>query len=393
MAEQPRYRRFSVLYRIEHWVLTASFGLLAVTGIVQIYFAAPLAQAIVGGLGGIEAVRLLHRIAAVVLMLETIFHLGHVGYRVFVLRTPMSMLPGVHDLRNGLRAVLYNLGLRRERPQQGFYTFEEKLEYWAVVWGTIVMGVTGFILWNPIATTRLLPGMVVPAAVVAHGLEATLAILAIIVWHVYHVHLRHFNRSIFTGYLTEEEMLDEHPAALARIKAGEQPRRAAPEAVARRRRIFVPAYALLAALMLVAVYFFVAHEETAIATVPPAHEAVIFVPLTPTPFPTVPATVPTPTPGAQLPSAADVSWERGIGRLLDRRCVDCHGGSEVLGDLNLRTLEGALAGGVTGPAVVPGEGHTSLLITRQAGGDHPGQLTQAELALVMHWIELGAPRE
>jgi cytochrome b subunit of formate dehydrogenase len=374
-------------------VLTISFSLLAVTGLVQIYFATDLAQAIVGGLGGIEFVRLLHRIAAVVLMLETILHLGHVGYRVFVLRTPMSMLPGVQDVRNAIQAVTYNLGLRRERPQQGFYTFEEKLEYWAVVWGTVVMGVTGFILWNPIASTRLLPGVVVPAAVVAHGLEATLAVLAIIVWHVYHVHLRHFNKSIFTGYLTEEEMEDEHPAALARIKAGRTPRRSLPEVEAQRRRVFVPAFAVAAAVMLVGVYFFVAYEETAIATLPPAEEIVVFAPLTPTPFPTVPPVAPTSTPGASLPADAEATWERGIGRLVDRKCVECHGGSQTLGELDLRTYESALAGGVSGPAIVRGEGHTSLLITRQSSGDHPGQFSPEELELVLHWIELGAPED
>jgi cytochrome b subunit of formate dehydrogenase len=366
---------------------------LSLTGIVQIYFATDLAQAVVGGLGGIEVVRLVHRVAAVVMMLETIFHLGHLGYRLFVLRTPMSMLPGVQDVRNGLQAVLYNLGIRKDRPQEGFYTFAEKLEYWAVVWGTVVMGITGFILWNPIASTRLLPGIVVPAAVVAHGLEATLAVLAIIVWHIYHVHLRHFNRSIFTGYLTEEEMLDEHPAALARIKAGRLPRQAPPEVMARRRRIYLPAFAVLAVVMLAAVYFFVAYEETAIATVPPAEELEVFAPLTPTPFPTVPPTLPTSTPGAGSPATVEVAWERGIGGLLEQRCVDCHGGEEVQGGLNLRTYEGAMAGGDSGPAIVPGEGHTSLLMARQASGGHPGQLTSAELALVLHWIEIGAPEE
>ena len=393
MAEQQRYKRFSVVYRIEHWVLTVSFGLLALTGLVQIYYATNLAQAVVGGFGGIEVVRIVHRVAAVVMMLETIYHLGHLGYRVFVLRVPMSMLPGVEDVRNGVNTLLYNLDRRKERPQEGFYTFAEKLEYWAVVWGTIIMGLTGFILWNPIATTQILPGIVVPAAVVAHGLEATLAVLAIIVWHVYYVHLRHFNRSIFTGYLTEEEMLDEHPAALARIKAGQVRPPSPPEAVARRRRIFVPVYAVIAVLMLAAVYFFVAYEETAIATVPPAEDVVVFAPLTPTPFPTVPAVLPTSTPGASLPSAVDVSWDAGIGGMLEQRCVECHGGGAMEGELDLRSYEAAMAGGASGPAIVPGEGHTSLLITRQASGAHPGQLTSAELELVLHWIEIGAPEE
>ncbi len=123
MAEQHRYHRFSVIYRVEHWVLTISFGLLAITGLVQIYFATDLAQAVVGSFGGIEVVRYVHRIAAIVMMLETIFHLGHLGYRVFVLRVPMSMLPGIADARNGLNTFLYNLDLRKERPEEDFYTF------------------------------------------------------------------------------------------------------------------------------------------------------------------------------------------------------------------------------------------------------------------------------
>ena len=64
-----------------------------------------------------------------------------------------------------------------------------------------------------------------------------------------------------------------------------------------------------------------------------------------------------------------------------------------MGGLDLRTYEGALAGGSSGPAIVRGEGHTSLLITRQMSGDHPGQFTPEELDLVLHWIELGAPAE
>ncbi len=70
------------------------------------------------------------------------------------------------------------------------YTWEEKVEYWSLLWGTIVMIVTGFMLWNPIATARFLPGEFIPAAQVVHGGEALLAILAVLVWHFYSVHLR-----------------------------------------------------------------------------------------------------------------------------------------------------------------------------------------------------------
>ena len=105
-------------------------------------------------------------------------------------------------------------------PQMGRYTFEEKMEYWAFVWGAIIMGATGFMMWNPISTVKFLPGEVIPAAKAAHGGEALLAVLAIIIWHMYGVHIKRFNKSMWTGKMSEEEMLHEHPLELADIKAG-----------------------------------------------------------------------------------------------------------------------------------------------------------------------------
>ena len=33
-----------------------------------------------------------------------------------------------------------------------------------MLWGPAVMGLTGFILWNPIAAAKILPGQFIPAA-------------------------------------------------------------------------------------------------------------------------------------------------------------------------------------------------------------------------------------
>jgi mono/diheme cytochrome c family protein len=263
------------------------------------------------------------------------------------------------------------------------------------------MGITGFMLWNPIATTRILPGSLVPAAKLAHSLEALLAVLAILIWHVYAVHLRHFNKSIFTGDLTEEEMEDEHPKTLARIKAGEVQPVPDAETLRRRRMIFWPVYAVVAAVMLVGIYFFVAFEETAIATVPPPEDVVVFAPLTPTPLPTVPPTptpspappTATPAPGAveETPPAEEaLTWDAGIGELMQQKCVSCHSSDNPLGGLDVSSYLAVMSGGSSGPAVVPGESDTSLLVSRQVGGDHPGQFTEEELGQVVEWIEAGA---
>jgi len=382
MDEDRKYLRFPLSYRIEHWVLMLSFTVLAITGLVQKYASASLSEGIVALLGGVEQVRIIHRSAAIVLMLEAIYHVGVVGYRLFVHRVRPTILLTWDDGRVALQTLLYNLGLRKERPLQGRYTVEEKIEYWAVVWGTLIMAVTGFMMWNPIATTRFLPGEFVPAAKAAHGNEALLAVLAILAWHVYHVHLRHFNKSIFTGYLTEVEMQEEHPLELTEGEAAVTVEE--PKVLARRRQTFFAAYGVLAAVMLVGIYLFVTLEETAITTVPPPEQVVVYAPLTPTPLPTP---LPTPTP---LPQVA-ISWEGGVAALLQERCDTCHNSTVKSGGLDLSSYERALTGGASGPAIVPGDPTASLLVARQATGDHPGQLSGEELALIRRWIEAGAP--
>jgi formate dehydrogenase gamma subunit len=263
------YRRFALSDRVQHATMALSFIVLAVTGLPQkyIYLNAPYLDDLIDLLGGLETVRVIHRWAATVLMLVTIYHLLAVAHRVLVRRLALSMLPRYQDVVDALRSVRYNLGLSKERAPADRYTWEEKVEYWSLIWGTIVMIGTGFMLWNPVATARFLPGEVIPAAQVVHGGEALLAILAVLVWHFYSVHLRHFNRSMFTGEMSEHEMAEEHPLELERRKGGVE---SAPDpaAVAHRQRIFTPIAGLVAALLIAAIYWFVTFEQTAITTVP-----------------------------------------------------------------------------------------------------------------------------
>lgn len=361
----------------------ASFTTLAVTGLVQKFAQNPLSRGIVLGLGGVENVRSIHHVAATVMMIVAVYHILAVGYRVYVKRRRFSILPGPMDFRNAFEAVKYYLGLKQSPPQQGRYTFEEKVEYWAVVWGTVIMVVTGFMMWNPIATTRILPGEFIPAAKAAHGAEAVLAVLAILLWHMYHVVVKHFNRSMFNGHLTEEEMLEEHPLELADIKAGLQPPRVAPEEIVKRRRKYLPVSAVISLVLTLGIIYFVTFEETALATIPPAERAEVFVPLTPTPLPTP---LPSPTPA----EVAELTWEGGVGANFAGKCVACHNSTSLLGGLDLSDYQAAMTGGESGPVILPGDAENSPIIAIQEAGGHPGQLTDEELDAVRQWIEAGA---
>lgn len=385
MSAVKTYQRFTPARRIEHGLLILTFTTLAVTGLPQRYAAAAWAESMIRLFGGVETIRLIHRFAATLLMLEAVYHFVSVAYRVVVRRVRMTMLPVLQDALDAWQAFLHNLGLAKQRPQMGRYTFEEKVEYWSLIWGTVVMIVTGFMMWNPIATARFLPGQFIPAAKTAHGGEALLAVLAIIVWHVYGVHLRRFNNSMWTGSLTEREMIREHPLELADIKAGLAERPVDPAVLRKRQASFFPVAGLLSVALLAGIYVFVTFEHTAITTLPPQERVAVFVPQTPTPLPTLP-----PTAMAAPVSASSFTWEGYVGPLFKQKCSACHG---AVAGLSLASYADAMKSSNNGAVILAGEADNSRLVVKQAQGNHPGQLTGEELARVKEWISQGAPEK
>ena len=137
------YERFPLARRIEHWVMMLSFTILAITGLPQRFSSSPISIAFVGILGGIETLRSIHHIAAIVMMLGTAWHLLVFGYLSYVRRTRLTMLPTFQDAKDAWGALMYNIGRAPSPPQMGRYTFEEKMEYWAFVWGARWSGSAG----------------------------------------------------------------------------------------------------------------------------------------------------------------------------------------------------------------------------------------------------------
>lgn len=273
------YPRFRLGARIEHVILMVSFTLLAITGLPQKYALSAWGEATIALFGGIETIRIVHRYAAFVLTVGSVYHILTSAYRLYVKREKMRILPNrrdLHDLRDTIR---HNLGLLPAPPRMAKFNFGEKFEYWAVVWGTAIMALTGFVLWNPIAIVRFLPGELIPAAKAAHGGEALLAVLAILIWHLYNVLVKHRNFSIFTGYMTRSQMEEEHALELERLDQGESPWQVIEVTeLRRRRRIFLVASVVAGAAMLATVYWAATFEETAITTIPRVTRE-IFVPL------------------------------------------------------------------------------------------------------------------
>jgi formate dehydrogenase gamma subunit len=302
-SDRKQYKRFSPQQRFEHFVLIVTFVGLALTGLPQKYPTETWAKSMIEVMGGIESTRIIHRFLATLLMIEAIYHGGVISYKLFVLGYRAVMMPGLRDLRDLRDWFLFNLGLKAEHPHLPRYNFGEKAEYWALIWGTVIMVITGFIMWNPIAVAKYLPGEIIPAARAAHGGEALLAVLSILTWHMYNVHFKGFNRSMFTGKISHEAMRAEHAEELEAIEQGAKPFQMPAEVLAGRKRLFWPYAAAMTAILVGVLYFFVTFETSSIATVP-RQDVLIFAPRI--------------TPEAADPAVGAALWPT-------LRCARCHG--------------------------------------------------------------------
>jgi cytochrome b subunit of formate dehydrogenase/cytochrome c553 len=378
MSENTSYQRFNVARRVEHGLLILSFTLLALTGLPQKFPTLGVSDFVVGVFGGIESMRIIHRISAITFILLSVYHLILAGYKLYVLREKASMAPGVKDVKDAFHSFFYNLGFAKTAPKMGRYNWAEKLEYWAMVWGLFAMGLTGVILWNPISTAKLVPGEIIPAAKVMHGLEAILAVAAIILWHFYNVHIRHLNKSIFNGKMSLEQAEEEH--ALELEEAESRPY-ILPTAAQKKKRsiLYAPIAIVIALVSLFAVYKIAFSEQSSITTVPPVERIVdSFVPQTPTPKPAALAT-PIPLPGT--------AWDDGLNAVF-AKCTTCHGQA---GGLSLETYADAMRGGNNGTMIIPGDSAASPLVLKVEAGHQANAWSDEDFQRVKAWIDAGAP--
>jgi formate dehydrogenase gamma subunit len=176
--------RMSKAQRLQHFALLLSFILLALTGFALKYPDSWLAWI----LGGDENVRRwIHRVAGVVLLVAGAIHLVYLFAAAEGRQLLRDLFPRMQDVNDAALNVRHLATGRGPKPRFGRFGYIEKAEYWAVVWGTVIMGVTGLMIWLKIDVTQYLPRWAVDLATTIHYYEAILACLAIVVWHFYHV--------------------------------------------------------------------------------------------------------------------------------------------------------------------------------------------------------------
>jgi cytochrome b subunit of formate dehydrogenase len=136
------------------------------------------------------------------------------------------MLPCRRDVSDARQNLLHNLGLSANKPRFGRFSYMEKMEYWALVWGTLVMALTGVIMAFENLFISLLTKLGWDISRTVHFYEAWLATLAILVWHLYYVifnpEVYPMNTAWISGQMPESVMAEEHPRELEELRRREQ---------------------------------------------------------------------------------------------------------------------------------------------------------------------------
>ncbi|UCC41599.1 MAG: cytochrome b/b6 domain-containing protein [Candidatus Aminicenantes bacterium] len=238
------FLRMNLTERIQHFILIVTFFILIITGLPLIFYEIKFLKGIFSLQRSFYLRGILHRVAAVALIFNLAWHLFYTLFTSRGWNNFKDMIPKLKDFKDAFEIFWHHLGLTRflyrrgilkkffttrpywlfeKPPKYGRYNFIEKFEYWAVGWGSVVMIVSGFFMWNVELSLSLFPLWVHDIFIVVHGYEAILAFLAVIIWHMYNVHL---NPEVFpmskvwlNGKITGKELRILHPLEYQKILA------------------------------------------------------------------------------------------------------------------------------------------------------------------------------
>jgi cytochrome b subunit of formate dehydrogenase len=178
--------------------------------------------------GGFGAILFFHKFFAIALTIAFLVHVKDIFQRALVKREKgvfwgaTSMVANWKDVKDIFAHMRWFIGLG-QRPKFDRYAYWEKFDYWAVFWGMIVIGFSGYAMWFAPFFAHFLPGWALNAVLVIHSEEGLLAILFIFSIHFVNTHLRPdsfpMDMVIFTGVESEEEFKHKRPLEYQRMVA------------------------------------------------------------------------------------------------------------------------------------------------------------------------------
>jgi len=211
--------RLNASEKVQHLIFMLCFVILVITGFM-LKVPTPIVQKL-GRFGDTVFYyrSLLHRVAGTTMILISLYHLYYLFLRPGGRRWLVDMLPRFKDLKDLILNLLFFVNIKKEPPEFDRFSYMHKLEYGALVAGTTLMSLTGLLLWSEWRWSKF----VLDIAAIVHGMEAILACLAIMVWHMYEIHLKPHKSPLdkvwITGLIDEEEMQAEHALHYKKIMA------------------------------------------------------------------------------------------------------------------------------------------------------------------------------
>jgi len=217
VVDETLFVRLNYSEILQHLILVISFVILVITG-----FMLKVPEDMVRILGKTgETVFLwrsiLHRLAGTVMILSSFYHLYYIIFKPAGRRWIKDMMVRPKDAKELVGTFLYYFGIKDHPPEYDRFCYKHKFEYFALFFGNTVMGLTGILLWTESKWSKF----VLDISILLHGMEAILATLAIIIWHLYEVHLRPHKFPVdnmwLHGIIDEEEMKEEYPIHYKKI--------------------------------------------------------------------------------------------------------------------------------------------------------------------------------
>lgn len=219
-----RLKRFTPVQKAFHALLMLSFLVQAVTGMARMYVETGWGTALAGPFGGYDGCLVVHRYVGLFMLLLFLCHLVYALFIIFAVKVDRedSLWFRGKDVKQFFAHLGWMFG--GKQPRFDRWGYWEKFDYWAVFWGMIVLGVTGLMLYNPLATTAYFKGWSLNVTLWVHRIEACLAMLHVFIIHFAIAHLRRHNfpmdRAMFCGDTDLESASEERPEWIARMRTG-----------------------------------------------------------------------------------------------------------------------------------------------------------------------------
>lgn len=213
-----------LFFRLQHFLLIICVAILSLTGFSIFFHRTGAGELLVSLEGGFRARGLLHRGAAITLLLLAVYHIYYIFFTLEGSREFEKLKIRGKDVQDLKGVIKFSLGLTDTYPALPRYSYKEKFQYWGVNLGLLVMIITGFFLWFESASMQIFPKWVFDVVMITHGYEGLIVFLILLLWHMYNVHLSPGNfpmsRTWITGKADRAKLAKERPGFAYKSKEG-----------------------------------------------------------------------------------------------------------------------------------------------------------------------------